>query len=155
MQWGHSSQEAIRSLLNTLASKRASGSKLAPVRAAIEQHFSKDSVAEIIASLASETDSSIKPWSEELLAALRTRSPIAMATTLTMLRRAKNLSLADCFRLEYHLGTQWFTKGDFMEGVRALIIDKDKNPQSQPSTIEALEQAKIDELFAGFQAQSI
>lgn len=155
MQWGHSSQEAIRSLLNTLASKRASGSKLAPVRAAIEQHFSKDSVAEIIASLASETDDSIKPWSEELLATLRSRSPIAMATTLTMLRRAKDLSLADCFRLEYHLGTQWFTKGDFMEGVRALIIDKDKNPQWQPATIEALEQAKIDELFAGFQAQSI
>lgn len=154
MQWGHSSQEAIRSLLNTLASKRASGSKLAPVRAAIEQHFSKDSVAEIITSLASETNDSIKPWCEELIATLRSRSPIAMATTLTMLRRAKDLSLADCFRLEYHLATQWFTKGDFMEGVRALIIDKDKNPQWQPATIEALEQTRLDELFAGFKAQS-
>ena len=112
-------------------------------------------MAEIIASLASETNDSIKPWCEELIATLRTRSPIAMATTLTMLRRAKDLSLADCFRLEYHLGTQWFTKGDFMEGVRALIIDKDKNPQWQPATIEALEQGKLDDLFAGFQAQSI
>ncbi len=155
MQWGHSSQEAIRSLLNTLASKRASGSKLAPLRTAIEQHFSKDSVAQIIASLASETDTSIKPWCEELISALRTRSPIAMATTLMMLRRAKNLTLADCFRLEYHLGSQWFTKGDFMEGVRALIIDKDKNPRWQPASIEALDPAKLDELFAGFQAQSI
>ncbi|NLY14101.1 MAG: enoyl-CoA hydratase/isomerase family protein [Gammaproteobacteria bacterium] len=155
MQWGHSSQEAIRSLLNTLASKRASGAKLTTVRAAIDQHFAKDSVAEIIASLKSETDSTIKQWSEELLATLATRSPIAMATTLAMLRRGKKLSLADCFRLEYHLGKQWFTKGDFMEGVRALIIDKDKNPQWQPATIEALDPAKIDELFAGFQAQSV
>lgn len=155
MQWGHSSQEAIRSLLNTLASKRASGAKLTTVRAAIDQHFAKDSVAEIIASLKNETDSTIKQWSEELLATLATRSPIAMATTLAMLRRGKKLSLADCFRLEYHLGKQWFTKGDFMEGVRALIIDKDKNPQWQPATIEALDPAKIDELFAGFQAQSV
>ncbi|HHX34137.1 MAG TPA: enoyl-CoA hydratase/isomerase family protein, partial [Gammaproteobacteria bacterium] len=119
MQWGYSSQEAIRSLLNTLASKHATGAKLTTVRSAIDQHFAKDSVAEIIASLESETDSTIKQWSEELIAALRTRSPIAMATTLTMLRRAQDLSLADCFRLEYHLGKQWFAKGDFLEGVRS------------------------------------
>jgi len=155
MQWGYSSQEAIRSLLNTLASKHATGAKLTTVRSAIDQHFAKDSVAEIIASLESETDSTIKQWSEELIAALRTRSPIAMATTLTMLRRARNLSLTDCFRLEYHLGKQWFAKGDFLEGVRSLIIDKDKNPQWQPATIEELEQAKLDDLFAGFQAQPI
>ncbi len=153
MQWGHSSQEAIRSLLNTLASKHSSGAKLTTVRAAIDQHFAHDSVAEIIASLASETDSTLKQWSEELVSTLRTRSPIAMATTLAMLRRAKQLSLADCFRMEYHLGKQWFAKGDFIEGVRALIIDKDKNPQWQPATIEELDPAKIDELFAGFSSQ--
>ena len=41
-----------------------------------------------------------------------------------------------------------------MDGVRALIIDKDKNPQWQPTTIEALDQAKIDDLFAGFKARA-
>lgn len=55
--------------------------------------------------------------------------------------------------MEYHLGKQWFAKGDFIEGVRALIIDKDKNPQWQPATIEELDPAKIDELFAGFSSQ--
>ncbi len=154
MQWGSSSQESIRSLLNTLASKRATGAKLTTVRAAIEHHFAHASVAEIIASLESETDPTIQQWSKELVATLKTRSPLAMATTLEMLRRGKHLSLADCFRMEYHLGTQWFSKGDFMEGVRALIIDKDKNPQWQPATIEALDPAKLDDLFAGFQAHS-
>lgn len=153
MQWGASSQEAIRSLLNTLASKRATGAKLTTVRAAIDKHFAKESIAQIVASLDSETDTTLKQWSEELVATLRTRSPLAMATTLQMLRRGKHLTLADCFRMEYHLGTQWFTKGDFIEGVRALIIDKDKNPQWQPATIEALDPSQIDDLFAGFQAQ--
>jgi enoyl-CoA hydratase/carnithine racemase len=154
MQWGLSAQESIRSLLNTLASKHATGAKFTTVRAAIEQHFAHDSLAKIIASLASETNTTLKPWSEELIATLNTRSPLAMATTLAMLRRGKNLSLADCFRMELHLGKQWFSKGDFMEGVRALIIDKDKNPQWQPASIEQLEQAKLDDLFAGFQAHS-
>ena len=155
MQWGLSPHESIRSLFNTLASKHATGAKLTSVRAAIAQHFAHDSVAEIITSLASETDSTIKAWCDELVAALQTRSPIAMATTLAMLRRGKKLSLADCFRMELHLGKQWFSKGDFMEGVRALIIDKDKNPQWQPATIEALEQTKLDDLFAGFQASTV
>lgn len=149
MQWGTSSQESIRSLLNTLASKRATGSKLASVRAAIEQHFAHNSIPEIIASLEKETDPSLQQWVEEVLATLATRSPLAMATTLEMLRRGKQLSLANCFRMEYHLGSQWFSKGDFMEGVRALIIDKDKNPQWQPSTIEALDPIKVADLFAG------
>ena len=153
MQWGHSSPEAVRSLLNTLASKHSSGAQLTAVRGAINTHFAHNSVADIIASLTSETDSSIQAWCQETIATLRSRSPLAMATTLEMLRRGQDLSLADCFRLEYHLGSQWFTKGDFMEGVRALIIDKDKNPQWQPATIEELKQAKIDDLFAGFQAQ--
>lgn len=154
MQWSYSSQESIRSLLNTLASKRATGAKLTTVLSAIEQHFAHSSVADIIASLESETDVNIQPWRDDILAALKTRSPLAMATTLEMLRRGKQLSLAECFRMEYHLGSQWFSKGDFMEGVRALIIDKDKNPQWQPATIEQLEQTKIDDLFAGLQAHS-
>ncbi len=154
MQWGHSSQEAIRSLLNTLAGKHVSGAKLTTVRSAIEQHFAHSSIADIIASLESETDTSIHPWRDDVLAALKTRSPLAMATTLEMLRRGKRLPLADCFLMEYHLVTQWFSKGNFMEGVRALIIDKDKNPQWQPATIEQLDQTKIDDLFAGFQAHS-
>ena len=154
MQWGHSSQEAIRSLLNTLASQRSTGAKLTTVRSAIEQHFSHSSIADIVASLEGETDVNLHPWRDDILAALKTRSPLAMATTLEMLRRGKDLSLADCFRMEYHLGSQWFSKGDFMEGVRALIIDKDKNPQWQPATIEQLDQTKIDDLFAGFQAHS-
>ena len=154
MQWGHSSQEAIRSLLNTLASKHATGAQLTTVRAAIAKHFAHNSIAEIIASLINEDDASIQHWRDEIIATLKTRSPLAMATTLEMLRRGKNLSLADCFRMEYHLGSQWFAKGDFMEGVRALIIDKDKKPQWQPATIEQLEKTKIDELFADFKMQS-
>lgn len=152
MQWGHSAQEAVRSLLNTLASKHSSGAQLTAVRGAIATHFAHNSVADIIASLASETDTTLQDWCQETIATLKSRSPLAMATTLEMLRRAQELSLADCFRLEFHLGSQWFSKGDFMEGVRALIIDKDKNPRWQPATIEALEQAQVDEFFAGFQA---
>ena len=50
-----------------------------------------------------------------------------------MQRRARHLSLADVFRLEYQASVGCCMHGDFAEGVRALLIDKDKAPQWQPA----------------------
>ena len=114
----------------------------------IERHFAHNSINAIVTALAKEDDPKFKPWCQELLATLTTRSTLAMATTLEMLRRGKHLSLAQCFNMEYQLGLQWFTKGNFMEGVRALIVDKDKKPQWQPASIEALDPATLADLFS-------
>ena len=80
---------------------------------------------------------------------VHTRS--ARADTLELLRQGRELSLADCFALELHLDAQWFAKGDIMEGVRALIIDKDKNPRWNPPTLEEVSPARVTEFFAGFE----
>ncbi|MNH29255.1 3-hydroxyisobutyryl-CoA hydrolase [compost metagenome] len=82
---------------------------------------------------------------------LDSRSPLAMATTLELLRRGRYLSLAECFALELHLDYQWFDKGDLMEGVRALIIDKDKRPRWNPPTLAELEPARVQAFFNEFQ----
>jgi hypothetical protein len=73
-----------------------------------------------------------------------------MAVTLELLRRGRNLPLADCFAQELHLDYQWFAKGDLMEGVRALIIDKDKTPRWNPATLAELDPARVQAFFAGF-----
>jgi hypothetical protein len=75
---------------------------------------------------------------------------LSIAVTLELLQRGRQLPLADCFAQELHLSYQWFDKGDLMEGVRALIIDKDKNPQWNPPTLADLEPARIKALFRGF-----
>lgn len=50
-------------------------------------------------------------------------------------RRAADLSLADVFRLEYVVALHCAAHGDFAEGIRALLIDKDRNPRWNPSTL--------------------
>ncbi len=81
---------------------------------------------------------------------MQTRSPLAMAVTLEMLRRGRHLPLEQCFALELHLDRQWFERGDLIEGVRALIIDKDKAPRWNPATVAELDAHHVDSFFRDF-----
>ncbi len=66
------------------------------------------------------------------------------------LRMGRELSLAQCFQMEYRLSQRFITSNDFNEGVRAVLIDKNGGPQPNwhPSTIDAVETTSIDEYFA-------
>ena len=91
---------------------------------------------DILQSLAGEQDPSLTSWAHTTIETLRSRSPLAMATTLQQLRRGRGLSLQQCFAMELQLIARWFEQGDFIEGVRALIVDKDKNPRWKYSSTE-------------------
>ena len=108
----------------------------------------------IRASLASEDCPAYQDWAERTLATIDSKSPLAMNVTLELLRRGRELDLADCFALELHLDRQWFAKGDIMEGVRALIVDKDKNPRWNPPTLAEVTAEQVAAFFAGFTAHS-
>jgi len=83
---------------------------------------------------------------------METRSPLAMAVTLEMLRRGRRLPLQACFALELHLDQQWFERGDLIEGIRALIIDKDKKPHWNPGHVKALDAQHVASFFSGQEA---
>ena len=57
------------------------------------------------------------------------------------------MGLADCFRMELGMAAHAFEQGDFLEGVRAVLIDKDNTPHWQPSRIEDVTDAMIDAFF--------
>lgn len=70
-----------------------------------------------------------KPWLQKAAATLAAGSPLSARLILEQLRRAKGKSLREVFRSELSLSTNIVRNSDFVEGVRALLIDKDKNPQ--------------------------
>ncbi|WP_172145533.1 enoyl-CoA hydratase/isomerase family protein [Pseudomonas tumuqii] len=150
MSWTSHPREALRTLLATLAVSKLPGSELKALRPAIDEYFALPDLASIRAALLTESRPEFQDWAEETVKVLDSRSPLAMAVTLELLRRGRNLPLADCFAQELHLDYQWFDKGDLMEGVRALIIDKDKNPRWNPATLAELDPARVQAFFAGF-----
>ncbi len=118
-------------------------------RAAIDQHFAHPTVHAIVASL--RTDDS--PWAQATLAGLMQRSPLMLCVTLEQLRRGRGLSLADDLRMERDLVWNCFhlregAASETVEGIRALVIDKDKQPRWNPARLEDVKPEQVAAFFS-------
>jgi hypothetical protein len=70
-----------------------------------------------------------------------------LAVTLRQLRLGRSMSLAQCLRMELGMVQQCLQQGDFLEGVRAVIIDKDNAPKWRPARIEEVTADSVDAIF--------
>ncbi len=127
------------------ASETAPEPKIAGNQALINRLFASDRLEEILAAL--EVDEG--EWSEKELLTIRTKSPLSCKVSLRLLAEgARRASFADEMGAEYALAGRVVRTHDFREGVRALLIDKDNNPQWDPPTPEGVTEAMLDELFS-------
>jgi enoyl-CoA hydratase len=79
---------------------------------------------------------------------LRTKSPTSLKLTMRLLREARaSTSLRQCLTREYGAALEIFVSHDFPEGIRAVVIDKDKSPKWQPATLADVTPAMIDAYF--------
>jgi enoyl-CoA hydratase/carnithine racemase len=118
---------------------------LAPHRAAIDRCFAADTPGEIAARLGAED----ADWARAALKALESASPSALHWTLRALRRGRDLTLKQALDAEFALTRTTMAHPDFTEGVRAMVVDKDRAPKWQPARIEDVDPAAIDDLFDG------
>ncbi len=125
----------------------APAGELERLRPAIDQHFARDCVAAIIESLQSERRPELQEWAAKTLEALAKRSPMMLAVTLEQLRRGATLSLAECFRMELNLIHGCFEQGDFVEGIRALIVEKDNQPHWRPPRLAEVSRPAVEAFF--------
>ena len=118
-----------------------------PLLAAVERHFGLPGVGEILASLAGETDPALQPWVERTLGLLAQRSPLMLCVTFEQLQRGRRLGLEDCFRMERTMMVHCFAHGDTMEGIRALVIDKDRAPRWRHGSVAEVRRAEVEAFF--------
>ena len=88
-------------------------------------------------------------WFERAAATLRAGSPTTAALSLALQRRLRTASLAEVFRAELVAALTCAARPDLAEGIRALLIDKDRTPRWTPASLEAMPPAWIDGFFTG------
>jgi hypothetical protein len=86
-------------------------------------------------------------WFERAAATLRAGSPTTAALSLALQRRLRTASLAEVFRAELVAALTCAARPDLAEGIRALLIDKDRTPRWTPATLEAVTPAWIEGFF--------
>jgi enoyl-CoA hydratase len=111
----------------------------------LNRMFASDRLEEIIAAL--EQDES--EWSATELATLQTKSPQACKVSLRLLAEgARMQDFADQMRQEYAVAAHVVQRNDFLEGVRAVLIDKDNQPHWNPATPEEVTDQLLDTIFS-------
>ncbi|MCK1383532.1 enoyl-CoA hydratase/isomerase family protein [Bradyrhizobium sp. 21] len=122
----------VSKLINGFATGDAAG-PVATKQAMIDALFGHDRMEDIVAAL--KRDGS--EFAQATLKTLSEKSPRGMVVTLKLLRLARTASsLEECLVREYRAACEVFRSDDFREGVRAAVIDKDRNPTWSPPRIE-------------------
>jgi len=116
----------------------------------IDHCYAGETIADVVAALrghyAGHTGGTAANDAANLIAS---RSPISLAVTLEAVRRAATLTtLEDVLRQEFRTSCGALRSHDLIEGIRALLIDKDRNPQWSPASLAAVTTQDIEAYFA-------
>ena len=84
---------------------------------------------------------------DKALETMKKKSPLMMCVTLEQIRRAATMSIADCLKMERTMVRRCFENGEVIEGVRALVIDKDHAPAWTPATQDDVTPEMVDRFF--------
>ena len=140
--------ERIENALRSLESDPGPA-PIAAQRADIDRLFGGDSVEAIFAALAVDPSD----WAKAQLEVLKTKSPQTLKVAFRQLRQgAAMTSFADEMAVEYRIGARVVQRPDFIEGVRAVIVDKDNAPRWNPPTLDGVTEAMLDAIFSALPA---
>lgn len=79
---------------------------------------------------------------------IKAKSPTAVKVALESLRRVRGLTLDEALAQEYRVGLRFLAGPDFREGIRAQVVDKDRNPQWKPGTLAEVSAGDVEAYFA-------
>jgi len=127
---------------------------LAGERALIDACFSAESAAAVLQRL-DEAAAKGSEFAARTAAGMRTKSPTSLCIAFEQVRRGASLSFEEAMKTEFRIVSRIGEGGDFFEGVRAVLIDKDGQPRWSPFSLEAVDRARIEHHFAGLGDQEL
>ncbi len=110
----------------------------------IAEVFGRDSVPEILAGLATTSGA----WADTAREQLESACPTSVFVTFGLVQEARNRTLEQCLEAEAVVGARLIRRPDFVEGIRAVLIDKTRDPKFSPATMNDVDESEIEALLA-------
>ncbi|WP_322031099.1 enoyl-CoA hydratase/isomerase family protein [Paraburkholderia sp. J76] len=133
--------------------REAGDGALASLTPLVMRHFDRSlRVEQIVASLRTDLErehpQAGRTWLETALEALTHYSPTMLEVTREALLRGRQMTLAECFRMELGIVRRAIEEGDFCEGVRAHLVDKDRKPRWAPASLAEVRAERVQHFLA-------
>lgn len=149
--WQNNASETISAVLTE--QQQASAEQCSHIQANCQQHqeiikkvTNNDNLPEIVVEILNlDTDNQ---WLSKAQKNLAYGSPVSAWLIHQQLQRSVNMSLQEVFKFEYNLVLACCAQGDFVEGVRALLVDKDRQPNWRYASVDAVDPEFINSFFA-------
>ena len=138
-----SAQDHVTRTIEDFFAPAPGDSEIAPHRAMIDHAFAFDRVEDIV----NELQRVSSEWTAETLKAMYAMSPSSLKIALKQIRLGANMPFAQVMTMEYRLSQALARRPDFYEGIRAALIDKDRQPKWKPERLTEVPDQDIDECF--------
>ena len=139
--------DSVSTILDSLETPESVPSgNVEPNMELIDELCAADNVADIVNAILG-ADMAQDKWLSRAQSTLAKGSPITMHLVYEQCKRGATMSLADCFRMEANMSCRCGESGEFQEGVRALLIDKDMSPKWKYKRVEDVPQDVVEHFF--------
>lgn len=122
-------------------------SQISPLRSHIDQACDAQTLDGIIENILA-MDATDNKWLAKAQQSLANGSPITAHLVYQQIQRGQSLSLAECFKMELGISCRCAEYGEFEEGIRALLIDKDNDPQWKFADVNRVPDDVVDYFFS-------
>ncbi len=144
--WMDKSAEKLETLIGKYEEVCPETASFKTLYGTIEEHFMHDSLEEIVEALSTSAKAG-DTWAESVRNLILEKSPTSLKVTLEQLVRGAGLPLKDCFIMELNMSMNFMDSHDFFEGVRSVLVEKDKHPNWKPATIAAVTREQVEAFF--------
>jgi len=141
--FGTNANDTVTSVLTQFDLPKSSTSLLEQEQE-ISHCFNQATVEEVIAAL----ESAAGTVCQRALTDLKKKSPTSLKVTLRALQQGAALDFDQCMQQEFYLAGHFLKGADFREGIRAVIIDKDQQPEWQPASLDQVTDQIVSQYFA-------
>lgn len=133
----------VSAIINQFAMPVVVG-ELAPARANIDFCFAQNSIIDVVDAL----QQANTPWCQDTANTLLACCPTSLCVTFEQLHRASILNFDHVMQMEYNIAQSFLKDDNFYEGIRAALIDKDRNPKWSPASLKEVDPRKIASFFS-------